>query len=102
MIQEHNYDSDLTDDQYFKVEGLLPKDAVLGRPKKYGNRIMLNAILWWLRNDEPLRNLPKDFPPWGTVHATSWLWYNQGILPAIAKELGDKELTSAMAKKIRR
>ncbi len=39
------YPSDLTDLQYDNIEHMLPQPKTGGRPRKYDNRALLNAIL---------------------------------------------------------
>lgn len=41
-------------------------------------REVVDAILYILRTGCQWRNLPHDFPPWGTVSWYFWLWCNDG------------------------
>ena len=101
MIQQHNYPTDLSDDQWFTIKTFLPKEKVLGRPRKWPYRIVMNAILYWVRNDIPLRKLPvDDFPPWSSVHALAWQWAQEGRMEKIFHALGDPKLYQQFLKKI--
>lgn len=62
------YPTDLTDEQWQKVEPLLPKKRG-GRPVKHNRRDMLNALLYVVRTGCQWRMLPHDLPPWTAVYA---------------------------------
>jgi putative transposase len=72
------YPSDLTDQQWQVVRGLLPRPAAVGR-KPIDRRIILNAILYVVRTGCQWRQLPRDFPKWKTVYSVFWRWRNLGI-----------------------
>ena len=75
----------LTDEQWNKIEPLLPKPKQRckrrkrGRPRK-GNRQVLEGILWILKTGARWRDLPKDF---GVSPSVCWkrlrLWEEQGV-----------------------
>jgi putative transposase len=50
-------------------------------------REVVNAILYILRTGCQWRNLPHDFPPWGTVAWYFWLWSNDGTWTRIHDKL---------------
>ena len=52
------YPSDLTDLQYDNIEHMLPQPKTGGRPRKYDNRALLNAILYVLWSGCQWRMLP--------------------------------------------
>jgi len=58
------YSTDLTDDQWHKLEPLIPAPKKGGRPAKYERREILNALFYLTRNGCTWRNLPHDLPPW--------------------------------------
>lgn len=85
---------ELSDEQWERLEGLLPRgDGRLGRRPR-PNRLMLNAMLWVLRTGAPWRDLPKSYPSWKTVHTRFLRWSKQGIwkniLDALAAEQDDE------------
>jgi len=69
-MQRRQYVTDLSDEQWAKLEPLLPKTKPQGRPSKYPKRELLNAMLYTLRTGCSWRLLPHDFPPFRSVH-----WY---------------------------
>lgn len=62
------YPSDLTDEQYAIIEPLIPPAEPGGRPRSVDMREVINGILYLNRAGCSWRMLPKEFPPWGTVH----------------------------------
>lgn len=62
------YPSDLSDVQWQRIEGLIPKAKKGGRPRSVNMREVMNGILYLLRSSCAWRMLPHDLPPWGTVH----------------------------------
>jgi transposase len=64
------YPTDLTDSQWALIDPLLPPVRRGGRPEKHDRRRIVDAILYVVRTGCSWRQVPADFPPWGTV-----LWY---------------------------
>jgi putative transposase len=62
------YSSDLTDDQWSFVRKYIPRRKSGGRRREVDMRRVLDGIFYLLENGCKWRNLPKDFPPWQTVH----------------------------------
>jgi transposase len=58
----------LTDAEWGTVAPFLPPPATTGRPRRWPLRAILDAILDVLRTGGAWRHLPREFPPWGTVH----------------------------------
>ena len=58
----------LTDAEWALVAPFLPGPAVTGRPRGWPLRLVLDAILYVLRTGGAWRHLPREFPPWPTVH----------------------------------
>ena len=71
-MDTRRYETDLTDTQFALLEPFLPPRKRLGRPPA-NLREVLNGILYLLRTGCQWRLLPKDFPPWSTVHT----WYRR-------------------------
>jgi putative transposase len=67
--ERKGYPSDLTDEQGEVVRRLLPKPQRRGAPQRVSRRRLVNAIFSICRTGCPWRQLPHDFPPWGTVSA---------------------------------
>ena len=64
------YPSDLTDAQWKLIEKRIPPAQPGGRERSVDMREVMNGILYLVRTGCSWRQLPHDFPPWGTVH-----WY---------------------------
>jgi len=62
-------------------------------------REVVNAILYILRTGCQWRNLPHDFPPWGTVSWYFWLWSNDGTWTRIHDKLREMVREEAGRKK---
>jgi len=75
------YPSDLTDEQWAEIRLLLPKRRAgkPGRPRKVDRRELLNAILYLVHSGCHWRDLPHDFPPWGTVASQFHRWRTGGV-----------------------
>jgi putative transposase len=69
MRERKPYPTDLTDEQWSKIEPLLPKQDKRGRKPTHTRREMFNAILYLNRTGCQWRMLPHDFPPWDAVYA---------------------------------
>jgi len=72
-MSDHNYPSDLTDEQWALIEPHLPPAPTGGRPRSTDMRDVTDAVLYILRTGCQWRYLPADFPPRSTV----WRYFNQ-------------------------
>ena len=79
MSTRKSYPSDLTDGQWGLLRHLLPKARQVGRPSTVDRRDLLDAILYILRTGCQWRQLPHDFPPWGTVASQFYRWRTRGL-----------------------
>ncbi len=87
------YPSDLTDAQWQLVGRRIPPASPGGRYRSVNLREVLNGILYLLRTGCSWRQLPHDFPPWGTVH----YYYRRFRLDGTWKKIHD-----ALRDKVRR
>ena len=75
------YDTDLTDDQWQRLERLLPRPKSGtrkgGRPAT-ALRGICDAIFYHLRSGQAWRLMPHDFPPWQTVYGYFRAWRIDG------------------------
>jgi putative transposase len=85
-MSTRRYDTDLTDDQYAVIEPFLPRPKRTGRPPA-DLREVINGVLYLLRSGCQWRLLPKDFPPWSTVHTWYRRWRRDGTWEAIHESL---------------
>ncbi len=93
------YPSDLTDAQWRLIVKRIPPAKPGGRYRSVNMREVVNGILYLVRTGCSWRQLPHDFPPWGTVH-----WYYRcfrldGTWQKIHDALRDKVRVSAGRKK---
>ena len=76
------YPTDLTDEQWQRLQPLLPSTksggAKGGRPA-HDTRETLDALFHHLRSGAAWRMLPHDFPPWKTVYTRFRLWRVAGV-----------------------
>ena len=78
---------ELTDDQWDRLEPLLPPQRPsTGRPNQ-DHRTILNGILWILRTGAPWRDLPERYGNWKTVYSRFRRWQAAGIWDRILTEL---------------
>jgi len=72
--------SDLTEKEWLIFEPLMPAALATGRPRKWGWRKLLNAMLYLLRGGLPWRMLPQGlFPPVSTVQRWFYAWRDNGL-----------------------
>jgi putative transposase len=97
------YPSDLTDEQWNLIEPLIPRAKPGGRPRSVEMRPVINGILYINRGGCSWRMLPRDFPPWGTVHyyyrqfrlAGIWQTIHDSLRPLVRRQAGKKPTPSA-------
>lgn len=86
----------LTDEQWAKLEGVLPKNN--GRPSGRGDRNFIDAMLWIARTEGPWRDLPARFGSWKTIYNRYLRWSRRGAWDDIFKALQlDVGLEGSMA-----
>lgn len=96
------YTSDLTDADWQVIKKALP-DKVVRRLRKYDLRIIINAILYLLKNSCLWRDIPKDFPPYRIVYYYFDKWKKDGTWELVHQRLYEdcrvqagKEKTASM------
>src|SRR5262245_41719335 len=80
---------ELTDEQYRRIEHLLP-----GKPTDPGatardNRLFMDAVLWIARTGAPWPDLPERFGKHGTAFQRFNRWAKSGVLARVMEALGD-------------
>jgi transposase len=79
--------SDLRDVEWARLEPLIPRASLGGRPRKTDMRAAMNAILYLLRTGCPWRYLPREgFPPRSTVYNIFRKFQREGTWEAIWAE----------------
>jgi putative transposase len=65
----------------------MPATKPLGPPRQTALRAVMDAILYIARTGCQWRMLPKDFPPFTTVHGYFYDWRDNGLFETINFEL---------------
>ena len=66
--RRQSYPSDLTDAEWELLRGMIPAEIGGGRHRDTNLRAVVDGILYLVRTGCAWRMLPRDFPPWSTVH----------------------------------
>ena len=83
---------ELTDEQWEKIQVLLPgKEEDPGRTAK-DNRLFLEAVLWSARTGAPWRDLPTRFGNWNSIFQRFNRWAKSGRWQTIFEHLQDPDL----------
>jgi transposase len=81
------YRGELTNEQWEKIEPLLPPQKPrTGRPA-HEHRKMLNGILWILRTGAPWRDLPERYGKWTTVYSRFQRWRKHEVWKRVLADL---------------
>jgi transposase len=78
---------DLTNEQWARLEPLLPPQKPKTGRTNLDHRQIINGILWILRTGAPLEDLPPHYGPRGTVSSRYYRWRQQGIWDRIFADL---------------
>src|SRR5215204_2625955 len=78
---------DLTNEQWARLEPLLPTGKKSGRPPIWSKRQLINGILWRTRTGAPWRDLPARYGKWQTVYSRFRRWQRAGIWDRILAAL---------------
>ena len=77
----------LRDDQWNRIETMLPgKVGDRGRTGA-NNRLFVEAVLWIARTGVPWRDLPDEFGPWNSVYKRFARWSDSGVWHRVFEEL---------------
>ncbi len=78
---------EVSDQQWRRIEGLLPGKA--GDPGRTGrdNRLFVNGVLWVLRSGAPWHDLPERYGKWKTVHKRFSRWAKAGVWERVFESL---------------
>jgi transposase len=77
----------LRDDQWARLEELVPGGRKGKRGPRADNRRFLNALLWMARSGGRWRDLPRRFGKHETVKRRYYRWIEMGVLDAILAAL---------------
>jgi transposase len=78
---------DLTNEQWERIEPLLPKqETKRGRPSQ-DHRQMLNGMIWVLRTGAPWRDMPERYGKWTSIYSRFQRWRKSGVWDKMFAEL---------------
>jgi len=83
------YTTDLTVAQFEVLDELLPKSQTRGYD--VSRHLMVNGILYQLKNGCQWRDLPTDFPKWQTVYSQFRRWRISGVWEEVLRALAKIE-----------
>jgi transposase len=78
---------DLTNEQWARLEPLLPTGKKAGRPPTWSKRQLIDGIRWRTRTGAPWRDLPPRYGPWQTVYGLFRRWQRDGTWQQILSQL---------------
>jgi putative transposase len=81
------YASNMRPLEWAQIAPLLPPPKRRGRPREWGLRVIVDAILYLAWAGCPWRALPKDFPPFSTVQSYFYRWRDDGTWERISQAL---------------
>jgi putative transposase len=87
-FERRRYPTDLTDEEWQRIQPILPEPARRGRKPKVNLREILNAIRYLARTGCGWRMLPREFGPWQTVY---W-WFRRFVRRLLFQTLHDVAL----------
>jgi transposase len=70
---------DLSDEQWARLEPLLPVPTKSGRPPKWTKRQLIDGIRWRVRVGAPWRDVPECYGSWQAVYALFRRWQRAGV-----------------------
>lgn len=76
----------LTDEQWARLEPLLPKRAE-GRQATRGDRLFVDAVIYRAKTGIPWRDLPERFGPWKSVYNRFRNWAAKDVWAQVFREL---------------
>ena len=79
----------LRDDQWRRIEGLLPGKLTDCGVTAGNNRLFVEAVLWIIRTGSPWRDLPDHFGYWHRVYVRYNRWCKKGVWVRIFETMAD-------------
>lgn len=86
----------ITDEQFARIEHLLPGKATDCGVTARDNRLFINAVLWIDRTGAPWRDLPEHFGKWNSVYRRFCRWADKGVWERLFEELQDTDFEWVM------
>ena len=87
----------LRDDQWQRIEPLLPGKATDRGVTAKDNRLFVEAVLWILRTGSPWRDLPPELGNWHNTYTRFSRWGEKGVWQRVVDALsGDADLQALL------
>ena len=83
MLDRH----DLTDEEWARLEPLLPDRSPRRGGRWVDHRLILNGVFWRTRTGSPWRDLPGEYGHWKTAYNRHRRWSADGTYSRILEEL---------------
>ncbi len=96
--------TDLKEREWGKISRYFPEPEMGPRNRRTPVRVLLNATMFRLENQIPLRELETenpDMPPWGSVHSLEARISEAQLWPTIIQQIGRTHLLDILPKMIR-
>ena len=77
----------MTEEQWARLEPLLPVGKKPGRPPVWSKRQLIDGIRWRTRAGVPWRDVPERYGPWQTVYGLFRRWQRDGTWARIVTGL---------------
>lgn len=78
---------ELSEEQWEKIEGMLPGKAQDPGRSGADNRVFVNGVLWVLRSGAHWHDLPERYGKWKTVHKRFTRWAKSGVWEKVFESL---------------
>jgi transposase len=78
---------ELTDEQFKKIEGMLPGNKKCVGVTAKDNKQFINGVLWIYKTGAPWRDLPERYGHWKNVHRRFSRWCKKGIFDKVFRIL---------------
>jgi putative transposase len=87
----------LRDDQWRRIEPLLPGKATDRAVTAKDNRLFVEAVLWILRTGSPWRDLPPELGNWHNTYTRFSRWGEAGVWQRVVDALsGEADLQALL------
>lgn len=80
---------ELTDEQFKKIENMLPGREGYVDATAQDNRIFINGVPWIFKTGAPWRDLPERYGHWKNVHRRFSRWSKAGMFDKIFRVLSE-------------
>lgn len=87
---------EISDQEWAKINPLLPGQAGSAGRKAANNRLFINAVLWIARSGAPWRDLPERFGQWNSNYRRFRRWAQAGVWEQVFNALQEPDLDWVM------